>query len=73
MGPPAGDKELGVLALGVQGVGGDDAPGQSSGSSSGANRVISLVLPSTRTWPSTTPQRWSRAASRCTGWPSALA
>ena len=28
MGPLAGDKELGVLALGVQGVGGDDAPGQ---------------------------------------------
>src|SRR5882757_677949 len=28
MGPLTGDKELGVLALGVQGVGGDDAPGQ---------------------------------------------
>lgn len=28
MGPLAGDKELGVLALGVQGVGSDDAPGQ---------------------------------------------
>ena len=28
MGPLAGDKELGVLALGVQRVGGDDVPGQ---------------------------------------------
>ena len=28
MGPLAGDKELGVLALGVQGAGSDDAPGQ---------------------------------------------
>jgi DDE_Tnp_1-associated len=32
-------------------------PASSSGSSSGANRVISLVLPSTPAWPSTTPAR----------------
>ena len=39
-------------------------------SSSGANSVISLVLPSTTRWPSTTPPACSSAASRCTARPS---
>jgi len=44
-------------------------------SSSGANAVVSLVLPSTCTWPSTTRACWSITASRCrpgTVTPSAL-
>lgn len=52
-----GDQELRVLALGVQRVGGDDAGGQVTGPGSGGNRVISLVLPSTLSWPSTAPAR----------------
>lgn len=53
MGALAGDQELGVFALGVQGIGGDHGSGQSSGASNGRNWVISLVLPSTLAWAST--------------------
>ena len=45
-------------------------PARSSGSSSGANRVISLVLPSTAVWARTALACWSMAASRCAACPS---
>ncbi|MGE5134755.1 MAG: hypothetical protein ACM32E_17855 [Gemmatimonadota bacterium] len=54
MGALAGDQELGVLALSVQRVGGDDAPGQVQRLEQ-RREPGDLVLPSTPTWPSTTP------------------
>jgi hypothetical protein len=46
-------------------------PARSRPASSGSNRVISLVLPSTSRWDSTAPARWPATASRCTACPSA--
>jgi len=40
MGLLAGDQELGVLALGMQGVRGDHAPGQVQGLQQRANAVM---------------------------------
>jgi hypothetical protein len=51
------DKELGVLALGVQRVGGDDAPGQVQRLEQRREPGDLVGLAVHRTWPSTTPQR----------------
>jgi hypothetical protein len=48
---------LGVGALGVKSIRGDDRPGQSMRSSKVANMGISFVLASTPAWPRTTPCR----------------
>ena len=59
-----------MLTLSVQRVGGDDRVGDVDAVQQRANSVISLVLPSTTRWPSTTPPACSSAASRCTARPS---
>jgi hypothetical protein len=48
-----GDEELRVLALRVIASAVMPRPTSSRNSGCGANRVISLVLPSTRAWPRT--------------------
>ncbi len=62
-----------MLALGVQRIRGNHCPGQVQRFQQRREQVISLVLPSTSAWASTTPACWSAAASRCRACPSALA
>jgi hypothetical protein len=62
-----GDQPVGVLALGVERVGGDDGGPRSKRSSSGRNRAISLAVWSTWVCARTAPEVWSIAASRWTG------
>jgi hypothetical protein len=67
----AGDQVIGMLALGMQCIGGDDGSGEIQWARQRREPVISLVLPSTAVCARTARACWSMAASRCAAWPPA--
>jgi len=63
------DQEAGVVALGVQRVGGDQRTGKVQALKQRLERGDLVAGGGHSRWASTAPSWWSSAASRCTWWP----